>query len=177
MLLLTEIRPVPGWPGYYAARRGGKIYSDRWGRPMREMAQGMSDGGYPRVWLNRDRKRATKKVHRLIYEAFCGRVPTGLVVRHLDGDRTNNDLSNLAAGTCLENSQDAIRHGTMPRGERSGRAKLSTPDVLVICDNYAAGGHTYHTLSRRYGVTAATVGAVVAGRTWRHVLRPGRLVG
>lgn len=45
-------------------------------------------------------------------EAFLGPRPDGLVVRHLDDDRTNNRASNLAYGTASDNQRDSVRNGT-----------------------------------------------------------------
>ena len=35
------------------------------------------------------------KVHRLVWEAIFGPIPTGLTVDHIDGDKTNNKITNL----------------------------------------------------------------------------------
>jgi hypothetical protein len=51
--------------------------------------------------------------------------------RHLDGNRSNNRLDNLAWGTPLENGADKARHGTA-KGERNGRAKLTAAKVRRI---------------------------------------------
>lgn len=54
-----------------------------------------------------------KYVHRLVLFAFVGPCPEGMECRHLDGNRTNNRLSNLKWGTPEENTQDKIEHGTL----------------------------------------------------------------
>lgn len=61
----------------------------------------------------------TRKVHSLVTEAFLGPRPEGLVVRHLDGDHSNNNIDNLRYGTHAENVADMIRHGAWrPRGKK-----------------------------------------------------------
>lgn len=42
-------------------------------------------------------KRVTKRIHRLVYEAFIGDIPKGYVVHHKDGNRQNNRVENLIA--------------------------------------------------------------------------------
>lgn len=37
-----------------------------------------------------------KRLHRVVWEYFNGEIPEGYHVHHLDGDRSNNDIENLA---------------------------------------------------------------------------------
>ncbi len=53
----------------------------------------------------------TRKVHRLVAEAFIGPIASGLTVNHLDGNKANNDVENLEIVTRAENSQHAMRTG------------------------------------------------------------------
>ena len=50
-------------------------------------------------------------LHRVVWEAFNGPIPAGLQVRHLDGDKRNNHLDNLAVGTQSDNEFDKYRTG------------------------------------------------------------------
>jgi hypothetical protein len=50
-------------------------------------------------------------VHQAVAAAFLGARPDGLVVRHLDGNPSNNSLMNLRYGTSAENAYDRIAHG------------------------------------------------------------------
>lgn len=36
------------------------------------------------------------RIHRVVWEHYNGPIPEGYVVHHIDGDKTNNDISNLA---------------------------------------------------------------------------------
>lgn len=51
-------------------------------------------------------------VHRMVAEMFIPNPDGLLVVRHLDGDPTNNVVWNLAWGTQRDNWEDSVRHGT-----------------------------------------------------------------
>lgn len=53
----------------------------------------------------------TYRVHQLVARAFLGPQPPGHDVRHLDCDRENNALSNLAYGTKAQNMADSVAHG------------------------------------------------------------------
>jgi len=54
----------------------------------------------------------TKLVHVAVAEAFIGPRLGDNETRHLNGDATNNALTNLAYGTPAENTADSLRHGT-----------------------------------------------------------------
>lgn len=67
-------------------------------------------------------------VHRAVLIAFDGAQPTSVLGRHLDGNRGNNRLDNLAWGSRQENAQDTARTGRL-RG-RSGDVAPVDPAVL-----------------------------------------------
>lgn len=50
------------------------------------------------------------RVSHLVLEAFVGARPEGCLARHLDDDKSNNNVSNLAWGTYSENAHDAVRN-------------------------------------------------------------------
>lgn len=47
--------------------------------------------------------------------------------------------------------------------------KIDADAVKAIREKYAAGGVTYASLSREYGITPAAVGHIISGRSWKHV--------
>lgn len=63
------------------------------------------------VGLCVDYVREAKTIHGLVLAAFDGPRPDDLETRHLDGNPTNNRLSNLIYGTGTENQLDRVRHG------------------------------------------------------------------
>lgn len=46
------------------------------------------------------------KAHRLIYEMFNGEIPQGYFIDHIDGDKANNEISNLRLATRKQNSRN-----------------------------------------------------------------------
>jgi hypothetical protein len=77
----------------------------------RVLKPGVNDRGYLVVILadTFNGRRATKKVHRLVCEAFNGAPPEGHEVAHNDNDKFNNVPANLRWATHYDNIQDLVR--------------------------------------------------------------------
>lgn len=121
----TEIwKPVLGFEGLYEVSDQGRIKTvgrtmiRSNGRPttIRESLRSLSPNhkGYPKVTLWKDGKLVTRVVHRLVLESFVGPRPDGMECRHLNGNRQDARLSNLAWGTPMENAADKFDHRTLP---------------------------------------------------------------
>ncbi|WP_420093716.1 NUMOD4 motif-containing HNH endonuclease [Mycobacteroides abscessus] len=114
-------RPIPGYEGHYEVSNLGRVRSlDRYietKQGLRFRAGcirkfGKHVGGYLELPLLLDGKQKMFTVHRLVMLAFVGERPEGFDICHNDGDKTNNELSNLRYDTKKSNAQDSIRHGT-----------------------------------------------------------------
>ena len=136
---LSEIRPVIGFPGYFASD-DGEVFSDRSGE-RRLLATTRDHGGYLQVNVKRNGKATKLTNHRAVLLAFRGEA-LGRESRHLNGDQLDNRLANLAWGTSRENAADRERHGTSQRG-RLGEAANATKLARSACEEirrrYAAG--------------------------------------
>lgn len=60
--------------------------------------------GYKMVKTRINGKATTRKIHCLMMEAFYG--PSDLIVNHKDGNRSNNNLSNLNHATHAQATLD-----------------------------------------------------------------------
>lgn len=111
-----RIRSVAGFDGRYSVSENGDVYSSYGGKTraltIRQPAERNKGVMYPNVCLYKNNKGYVRMVHVLVLEAFDKPRPPGMVGRHLDGDKLNNHISNLAWGTPAENTADSRRHGT-----------------------------------------------------------------
>lgn len=64
--------------------------------------------GYERIGLSRDGNREYLSVHRLIWEAFNGRIPDGMQIDHINGIKNDNRLSNLRCVSSKENVNNPV---------------------------------------------------------------------
>lgn len=56
------------------------------------------------------------RVHRIIYELHYGKIEENLVIDHIDGDASNNDISNLRMCTLSVNSQNTKKRSSNKTG-------------------------------------------------------------
>lgn len=100
---LTETwKPIQGFPKYQVSDLG-RIKNIESGR----IFTGTKDAfGYVHVRLiNPQGTYTLKKVHRIVAEAFLPNPECKPIIDHIDGEKTNNALSNLRWFTYSENSQ------------------------------------------------------------------------
>jgi hypothetical protein len=109
MDLHEEWRAIDGWPGYLVSDQG-RVKSLK-GKTPRVLRPGRNQKGYRLVCLTNGPATMTRAVHRLVADAFLGPCPDGLQTRHLDGDKENCAVSNLAFGTASQNTLDQVVHG------------------------------------------------------------------
>lgn len=119
------------------------------------------------AWLGYDGRKRTVKVAALVLGAFGPPRPTPKhCIRHMDGNSLNDSIDNLQWGTYTENNRDRITHGTIPRGEKMWKAKLSDQSVREI---RSAQGVLLRDLAKRYGVSETQISNIRRGKQWRHV--------
>ncbi|TWG91481.1 HNH endonuclease [Mesorhizobium sp. J18] len=175
--------PIPGFPGYHidrtgrvwSAHRKGRIPRGAWSRWLDcrdwTLRQPWRDPeGYLHHTLVRDGEGNRQRIalHILVATTFLGSRPEGLVVAHLDGDKSNNRVENLAYVTQRENIEHKRDHGTMHCGDRSHLSRLTDRQCSRMLDCLRAG------FSRRedagaFGVTVSHVAALKTGRIRKHL--------
>jgi hypothetical protein len=148
---------IPGFDGMYEASNLGRLRS-KW-RGGRILRQCVKDTGYLFVNLSGGNVRRT---HSLVMQAFHGLRPRGLEVRHLDGDKTNNALTNLEYATRSRNLLDKKWHRDDPK-------RLRAADVLDIKRRLDGPRGTGRILAREFGVTDAAISAIKHGINHKHM--------
>jgi hypothetical protein len=150
----------------YTVDEDGQVFRD--GRPVKQTP---ARKRYLTVNLSMNGKSSRRTVHRVVLEAFVGLRPKGMHGCHLDGDNTNNRLSNLAWLTPKENEAQKVLHGTQAVGVRNGASRLTNDQVKRIRELHASGVKYWgcKQIAREFGVSPSTIYRAWKGIHWDHV--------
>jgi hypothetical protein len=113
---MTDWRDILGYEGLYKISSVGVVASVS---SKKERKYKIKEG-YAVIALSKSGKQKTHPVHRLLYEAFIGKIPEDLVIDHIDRNRLNNSLSNLRLVTQDVNAKNRDGKG-IKLDKRSGK--------------------------------------------------------
>lgn len=138
---------------------------------------------YIYVYLFKNNKNYAKRLHRLLAEHFIPNPENKPNINHIDGNRQNNNLSNLEWVTSKENSRhmydvlgfktprekiDKMRESQ--KGEKHHKSKLKEEQVLEIRKKLK-DGYSELFLAKEYGVAPNNIHCIKINKIWKHVLQ------
>jgi len=89
----------------YYCTEDGKVFNYK---RQKEVTGYLKDDRYLYITIHsKSKKRRDVRKHRMVYEYFYGPIPDGYIINHLDGNKTNNAISNLEMTTPKGNAQHA----------------------------------------------------------------------
>lgn len=112
------IKPIKGFPNYYITD-SGKCYttypSKRYGNGFRELKSRLHPTGYVYLGLYKTNddgvvQRKWLRVHRVVWEHFGGKLNRGMVIDHIDENKSNNNITNLQSITQSANVIKSIQY-------------------------------------------------------------------
>ena len=163
---MTEWKPVKDYEGIYEVSNRGDVRNVKTRRTLKHGR----NKGYASVNLYiGERKYKTKKVHRLIAEAFIAN-PDGLpVINHKNGNKLDNRIENLEWCTQAHNIQHMIDEGLHSgRGGTHWNARLNE-EIVRKMRSLRKAGRSVNEIARQFGVKANTASSAISGVTWAHV--------
>ena len=120
---MVEIwKDIKGFENMYAVSNLGRVkskarkvwnHNNYWIRPERILKAQVSDRGYLRIRLGHNKTKCTRRIHRLVAEAFIPNPNNLPEVNHIDGDKLNNKVNNLEWISKSNNLKHAVQLGLL----------------------------------------------------------------
>ena len=143
-------------PGRYAVSSDGKLFDFKYNR----IINGHLNRGYYRVTLMQtNSKQKSYYMHTLVAVMYIEDSREDNTVNHIDGDKLNNDVSNLEWLTHRENMQHAMLTGLL------NRKPLFEEDVIKICELRQSGLSSID-ISNKLGIHQRTIEGITNGYNW-----------
>lgn len=159
-----------GFPKYRVGD-DGSVWSRQYKnwRSLKPGSSGRRGNDYSMVILSKRGEKKVFLVHHLVLFAFVGAKPKGMECCHADGNRRNNQLSNLRWGTRLENHDDRRRHGNTPTGEKNNGSKVTEAIVREIRALAESTKLTHRAIGMRFGISLSQANKIINHKSWSHV--------
>lgn len=134
---------IKGYDGYYQVNEFGKVKSLEREVKTRDnkirkifgklMKSQVSWKGYEVICLSKNSYIKKYFVHRLVADAFIGKIPDNHEVNHIDENKLNNHCSNLEYVTSSQNKQ----HGTcIKRSAENTKKKVKSTNIKTGLVNF-----------------------------------------
>lgn len=107
------------------------------------------------------------KAHRIAYEQAYGKIPEGLIVRHMCDNPNCINPEHLELGTHEDNVSDRVKRNRSAIGVGNGRSKLTENDVRNIRNDTI---HSKAELARKYNVSEKVIYNIKNYKSWKHVI-------
>lgn len=146
-------KPIKDYP-HLLISRTGRVWSTTYDKELRPH---LTNRGYLRVSLSKDKTVKNGSVHRLVAEAFIPNPDNLPCVDHIDGNKLNNKVENLQWISTSNNMRKACK----------GKGKLGTP-IPVIC---VETGKVYRSLkeaANAHRIPSAIMSSLVKGEFDRY---------
>lgn len=155
-------REIDGFPDYEISNLG-RVCSFK-GKYPKILKPRKNHKGYLQILLWQGRKGITKKVHRLVAEAFVPNPENKPQINHIDENKGNNVVDNLEWVTCRENNNHGTRNRRMAEALLN-REDLSKPVVQYPTDGvFMAEYSSIHEAGRITGIAYQNIYKVCRGK-------------
>jgi hypothetical protein len=139
-------------------------YSDGRNRRYKEyiMTPRFDSKGYYQICLHGENCKKEFRVHRLVAEAFIKNIENKPCVNHKDGNRKNNNVSNLEWVTYSENTKDGIYRGSIYKPGK----KINLSDSENIRTIYQKTNLKQREIASMFNLTQTQISRIIRNKNW-----------
>ena len=149
----------------YHATKEGHIFSTR-----KQLKSTKHHTGYMVVTIYTKKKAKQERVHRFIWEYFNGKIPIDKMIDHIDGDKTNNCLTNLRLASAKQNIDYArsMRGNWNNVGQSVYNSKITDALFFEMVNDFVMG-MSNDKIGEKYGLHPRYVSLIRHKRRWQHL--------
>ncbi len=163
-------KPIKNFEGLYEISSDGRVRSLH-KRNYHNILNTWDNGrGY--LFCNLCKKGQKKKhgyIHKLVAGHFVDNPDTLNVVNHIDGDRSNNDYTNLEWCDQSHNMKHASEMNLIHKGEKCFRSKLKNEDVLEIRRLNEEYGTKPKEIAEMFNIDSSHASRIINRKVWKHI--------
>ena len=152
----------------YLVSSDGNIYSMK---SNKFISQFKNKGGYLNVHIYIKGREVKRGVHCMVAETFIPNPDNKPQVNHKDGNKLNNNATNLEWCTQSENNTHALVNGLRkaPSGEKVHFAKYTEKQVRKACRMMASDNYDLNEIADKTGIPEKTLSEIRAGSIWKDI--------
>lgn len=139
-------KPIEGYP-HLLISRTGKVWTTTYNR---ELHPHLTNRGYLRVNLSKDKTVKRAHIHRLVAQAFIPNPDNLPTVDHIDGNKLNNNVENLQWISHSDNC-------------RKARSLAEKPNRAIICIETGKVYKSKAQAGRELGISTAVMSSLLKG--------------
>jgi len=154
-------KSIPNFENYLCSIDG------KFSRNGKLLKEAKHEKGYLHIRLYKNGKQFSFRSHRVVYETFIGKIEEGLEINHINGIKTDNNLSNLEKCTRQENMDHAVLNKLIS-SKIGYENKLSMPIKGVSIIDGSIITFASQTEAKRYGFNQGNIQSVLKGKRKQH---------
>jgi hypothetical protein len=143
----------------------GTVLNSKTGRRLKDQDNGK---GYRKITLTINGKQIQTYVHILVALTYLPLQKDKKQVNHKDGNKLNNDVSNLEWVSNSENQIHAHKNGLKPNGNKLWNGKFSKEDIEKI-KKLKADGILQYKIAEIMNTTKGTISQILTNKRYRYV--------
>ena len=174
------MKDIVGFEGLYAITNDGRVWSypkEAHNNLKGKWLSNDKSNRYHQVCLMKDGSKYKRTIHKLVATAFCEGFDDSLQVNHIDGDKLNNNASNLEWVSASDNRLHAWKTGLQTATEahkasarKQAVARRLFSDVQIreirILPHF---GRTQRKIAEMFNTSQAVINYILTGKTYKEI--------